>query len=59
MVPICSFECKYKLKEMTEAEHINDYFNLMGWLIESLPSGDEIIYSFLGRELPHNCLSLN
>ena len=48
-LPICGLNCREKLKAMLMECQGAEPFSLMNWLLDNLPSGDEIILSFLLR----------
>jgi hypothetical protein len=50
-VPICSINCKDRVKELLLESLAPEQFSVLGWVIDNLPAGDEIILSFLQREL--------
>jgi hypothetical protein len=50
-LPICSLGCREKVKNLVLECQVVEPFSLLTWLLENLPSGDEIILSFLLREL--------
>jgi hypothetical protein len=50
-VPICSISCKDRVKELLIECRSPEEFNVLGWIIDNMPAGDEIIYELLHREL--------
>jgi hypothetical protein len=50
-VPICSISCKDRVKELLLESLAPEQFSVLGWVIDNLPAGDEIVLSFLQREL--------